>query len=465
MAQPLSTPGSYAAHLRSTLLLSIPVMVGQLGHVLMGFVDNLMIGRLGYVYLSAASLANGVFFIQTVIGMGMTYALAPMIAEAVGAGKPRRAGLIFDQGVWASLVVGSLLTLLVYGSASLLPLLGQPVEDVALADDYLRIISLSVLPMMLFMAGKQMADGHALTLPAMVITLIGLAFNVVANWLLIYGVGVFPRLELNGAGYATLLSRILMMVLMLGYLMWSRRFRIYGILRRALAWHPGLFRRVLALGLPSGFQYFFEVGAFIGAVVMIGWMDNGSLNRAAHQIAIQLASLTYMVVTGISAAAAIRVGEALGRRQGIELRRAGMSGILLGLAFMLVSALVFLVARRTLVSWFTTDAAVVEIAVGLMLLAAAFQLFDGVQAVGVGILRGMQDVRIPTLITFVVYWVLALPVGYLLAFPLGLGLDGIWYSFVGCLGLAALLLSWRFWRLTGRMMQHAPASSGVAVSA
>jgi len=441
----------YAGHVQATVRLSIPVIIGQLGHVLMGFIDTLMIGDLGYVHLSAASLANGAFLLITVLGIGITFAISPLVAEADAGGNPQRAGHYLQQGTWLGLALGMVLAALVLAAGASLPYLDQPPQDVALAQGYTYILAWSALPMMLFLVAKQFADGLALTVPAMVVTLIGLACNTAINWLLIYGHAGFPRLELNGAGYGTLISRLVMMGLMMGYVLRARRFQRYHLLRGWLRLRPPFIRKILRIGLPSGLQYLFEVGAFIGAVVIIGWLENPSASRAAHQIAIQLASITYMVVTGISAGATIRVGQSLGRQQYKELRRAGFTGIYVALAFMLLTAVGFLMGRNYLPQLFVETKAVVELASHLLVFAAAFQLFDGVQAVGVGILRGMQDVRIPTFITLVVYWGISLPVGYLLSGPMGLGVEGIWYGFVLGLGLAAGLLTRRFWRLSGQL--------------
>ena len=446
---------AYGGHLRATLSLSVPVIIGQLGHVLMGFIDNLMIGQLGYVHLSAASLANGAFLLLTVLGIGITFAISPLVAEADAGGRAQQAGRYLRQGMWLGLGLGLGLVGLVMAAGASLPYLDQPPADVALARSYVYILAWSALPMMLFLVAKQFADGLALTVPAMVVTLIGLACNTGLNWLLIYGHLGFPRLELDGAGYGTLISRVVMMGLMIGYVLRARRFRVYALTRGWGRFRPAVMYKILRIGLPSGLQYFFEVGAFIGAVVIIGWLDNPSASRAAHQIAIQLASITYMVVTGISAGATIRVGQALGRQHFLDLRRAGLAGVYVSLGFMLLTAIGFLAGRQVLPRLFIEDLGVIHLASHLLIFAAAFQLFDGVQAVGVGILRGMQDVRIPTLITLVVYWGISLPVGYLLSGPLGLGVVGIWYGFVLGLGLAAVLLTRRFWRLSGRLISQA----------
>lgn len=436
---------SYEKHIRETIHLSMPVVIGQLGNILMGVIDNLMIGDLGYNYLSAASFANGVFFIIIVFGMGITFAISPLVAEADAQGDTEMSESYLRQSIWIAIGSSAILGLLIYGSSFLFPYMNQPEEDVVLAQPYMEILSFSFMPMMLFLVFKQFADGLSVTIAAMQITLLGLVFNTFANWLLIYGNWGFPTLELNGAGYATLGSRIFMMVLMILYVAKSKRFEQYHPFRNLFSWHIPTIRKIIAIGLPSGLQFFFEVGAFAGAAIMVGWI--GAPERAAHQIVISLAATTYMFSSGIAAGTSIRVGNALGRKDMLNVERAGYTGIFLSAVFMLTMALVFVIGKNFFPSFFIDDPYVLEIAATLMLIGAFFQLFDGVQVVALGALRGIQDVRIPTIITFIAYWVIALPVGYSLAFVFDMGVNGLWYSFVVGLGFAAIFLVWRFWKM------------------
>lgn len=453
----------YAHHFRETLYLSIPVIIGQLGFMLMGFIDNLMIGDVSYVHLSAASLANSVFFFILVLGIGIVMAITPLAAEVHAAGDTEKVGDFFRQGSWVGLLVGIVLGGLTLLSAEILPYLNQPPEDVVLAKSYLQIISFSVLPLMLFRVGKSFAEGVSLTKPAMYVVLAGLLFNVFANWLLIYGNWGFPRLELDGAGYGTLASRTFMMILMGTYLFVSKDFREFNLLE---GWHrlkPKVMRRIMDIGLPSGLQYFFEVGAFVGASVIIGTMEDGSVQRAAHQIAIQFGALAYMIVSGLAAGSTIRVGNALGRKDYVNMKRAGMAGIGLGAAFMVVSAIIFLLGRNMLPAMFAEDARVLEIASLLMVFASAFQLFDGIQAVALGILRGIQDVVVPTWIALGSYWGISIPFGCWLAFMFDMGVVGMWYGFVVALGVASVLLTARFWKLTDQMIEEQKRVENLAV--
>lgn len=438
----------YRPHFRETLKLAWPVVIGLMGFNLMGLIDSLMIGELSYVHLSAAALANGVFMILTIIGMGLSFALSPLVAEAEASDQPGRVGDLLRQGTYVGLILAAVLSVLTYFGADALYLMDQPLQDVVLADGYLRILSYSVVPLLVFMIFKQFTDGLSLTRPAMWVTLLGLAVNTLANWLLIYGYWGLPRLELEGAGWGTLISRIVMLVVMVGYVLRSRRFAAYRLSQNWGKLQPNLMKRIAELGLPSGFQHFFEVAAFVGCTVIIGWMDNPSASRAAHQIVLQLASVSFMVVLGFSAAATIRVGQALGRQDLPNLRRAGFTGVMMAVGFMACSGVVFMLARDYFPAFFNDNARVLEISAQLMIMAGFFQVFDGAQAVGVGILRGIQDVKIPTLITFVAYWLISLPTGYVLGIVFDLGVIGVWIGLLVSLFIAGALLNGRFHYLT-----------------
>lgn len=450
----ISTRDTYRHHIRETLSLSIPVIIGQVGQYLMQFIDNLMIGQISYVHLSAGALANIFFFVLTILGLGITFAISPLVAEADGAKQNKKVGEYFVHGIWVSLFASVILGLAVYFGADLMFYMDQPGEDVELAYSYTQILSYSVFPMLLFLVAKQFADGLSLTRPAMYITLLGLGFNTFVNWLLIFGNWGFPRLELDGAGIGTLASRTFMAILMVLYILYHKRFKDYPLREGwlKLKWEP--MKKILDIGLPSGLQYFFEIAAFGGSTLMIGWLTDGSANRAAHQIALQMAAMAYMVVLGFSAGASIRVGNALGRKDYVYVRYAGLAGILLAAVFMAMAGVVFLLGKDAFPTLFTDDPFVISVASKLMMIAGAFALFDGIQGVGVGILRGIQDVRIPTIITFIAYWVINLPVGYFLGFTLGLGVYGIWYGFVISLAITAFFLTWRFRILTRQLIEE-----------
>jgi len=447
MIQTLKTGfNSYKEDLIETLRLSGPVIVAQLGLVLMGVIDNMMIGDIGYEYLSAASLGNSIYFIIAVMGIGITFAISPLVAEADAAGEVSLCGQYLRQGIWAALISSVILCLIMLGLTYLLPYMGQPEQDVVMGTPYLHILNISLIPMLLFLAYKQFSDGLSYTRAAMYVTMIGLVFNVFVNWLLIYGNWGLPRLELIGAGIGTLSSRIFMLLLLGIYISYASRFKAYRPKMDFREWIPKIQKKIFEIGFPSGLQYFFEVGAFGGAVIMIGWI--GIAERSAHQIVINMAAITYMLVSGLAAGAAIRVGHSLGRKDTGGMRKAGFAGIYLSIFIMAIAAAIFVIGKDWLPGLYVDDPHVLMLSAQLMLIGGLFQIFDGVQAVGLSVLRGMQDVKIPTVIAFISYWIIGLPVGYFLAFNWDMGVNGIWYGFVISLFVASVALVYRFHALT-----------------
>jgi MATE family multidrug resistance protein len=320
--------------------------------------------------------------------------------------------------------------------------LDQPAEVLGQAKSYTRILGLGALPIMLFQTYKQFIEGLSVMKPAMVITILANIINAFTNWTLIFGNLGFPALGLDGAGWATFSSRAFMAITLMIYVMNKKYFKQYDVSFHFKNINIPVIKKILSLGFPSGIQYFFEIGAFAFAVIMIGWL--GTEQLAAHQIAINLASISFMIVLGLSMAGGIRVGNAVGEKYVTGVRRAGFTAIFLALCVMSVSGLIFIVFRNYLPTLYIDDETVLSIASSLLIIAALFQLSDGVQAVGIGILRGLTDVKIPTAITFIAYWVVGLPTGYLLAFYFGLDVQGVWIGLLAGLTTSAILLTLRF---------------------
>jgi MATE family multidrug resistance protein len=266
--------------------------------------------------------------------------------------------------------------------------------------------------------------------------------NGLANWVLIFGHLGFPAMGLRGAGIATFITRMGLAVTIACYGYYSPRFRNYNTLHWFKGLDTAVIKRILKIGIPSGFQYFFEIGAFTGSVILIGWLGYHQL--AAHQIAINMAAITFMFAFGISSAAAIRVGNAAGRKDKSATKRAGIAAILLSGSLMAFFGMIFMLFRQYLPAFYIDNARVISIASSLLIIAAFFQVSDGIQAVGIGILRGMADVKIPTVITFIAYWLIGLPGGYVLGFIFNLGVQGIWWGFVLALTASAAMLTTRF---------------------
>ncbi|MFC2188020.1 MATE family efflux transporter [Peijinzhouia sedimentorum] len=440
---------SYREHFRRNITLAYPVVLSQLGQVMVAVVDSAMVGQTGSIPLAAASLANSITFIMIAFAIGISYAITPLIAAADGQGRAREISEILRHGLVLNIFAGLMIFILIASGSGLLHYMGQDPEVVELAIPYMGIIAFSIVPLMVFQTFRQFTEGLSQTRQAMVITIASNLLNVFLNYLLIFGKWGFPALGLNGAGWATLISRVVMATAMFLFVAYAPRFASYIKKLQFKRFYRERFNRLLGLGIPSGMQFLFEVSAFSLAAVMVGWLGADAL--AAHQIGISLASITFMMASGVSAASTIRIGNQLGRKDIPTLRVAGFSNFLLIVAFMAVSGVLFIVFRDFLPTLFITDADVIATASSLLIIAAFFQIFDGVQVVSLGILRGLQDVKVPTLATFVAYWIIGLPVGYLLAFEFGYGIKGVWYGLSIGLGITAVTLFYRFDQLTRKL--------------
>ncbi|MBO0939554.1 MATE family efflux transporter [Fibrella sp. HMF5335] len=446
------------ANLTDTLRLSIPIVIAQLSTTLMGLTDNLFVGRLlGAVPLGAAGLANSMSFLLSSIGIGGLPVVAALVAQAGGRNNAAKINQLYRAGLRVALLLSLALGLVVAVVALNFDWLGQTAEVNAIARPFMLILSASNVPLFVFIAARQLGDGLRFPRVSMTITIAALALNALFNYLFILGIGPFPKLGVQGSAVATLLSRVFMAVAMLTYIHRSGLFREY--VQPAFSALPvrEFVRDILRLGLPSGLTFFFEIALFTAAMVIIGWL--GADRLAAHQIAINMASSTYMMATGISSAAAIRVGAALGRGDRDGVRRAGLAAFLLSAMLMGTAGLVFILFNTTLVNLYISDAPgrgtadVIRIAATLVFLAGFFQLSDGIQAVGIGTLRGLSDVNVPTLITLFSYWLVALPTSYLLGFTFGYDAVGVWLGLLVGLSVAAVLLTVRFFQLAERVKE------------
>jgi MATE family multidrug resistance protein len=433
---------SFKKHITETFNLAYPVIIGQLGFIMMGVVDSVMVGDLGPVPLAGASLGNSIFLLVFIIGMGLAMSVTPLIAILVGAKRFSECGIYFRQSFIVNMVLGLILMSIVFFASNLFEYLNQPHAVVVQASPYTKIIALSIVPAMLFHTYKQFIEGFSIMKPAMIIAIVANIVNAFANWVFIYGNLGMPSLGLSGAGWATFSSRIFMAVVIMIYVMNKEYFKQYDVNFHFKKINFPVIKKILSVGLPSGFQYFFEVGAFSFAVIMIGWLGTNPL--AAHQIAINLASITFMAVLGISIAGGIRVGNAVGKKDIAEVRRAGFTAIMSGASVMFICGIIFVTFNKFLPTLYINDKAVIKIASSLIIIAAIFQVSDGTQGVGIGVLRGLTDVKIPTLITFIAYWIIALPVGYLLGFIFNLGVQGVWIGLLIGLTASATMLTIRF---------------------
>jgi MATE family multidrug resistance protein len=443
---------SFQAELRTLLRLAGPIILSQLGIVLTGVADTVQVGRMAgdaKYALDAAGVANGVWITVSILGLNALGIVAPLISKAREAGDDEEISRLYRASqrvaVLAALGCGAIVAVLAWQFSVFRQT--PPVEE--LAVPYLFLLVTSTLPFFWFTALRQLSDGLSHTRLAMLVTLSALLLNVLLNHVLINGVWGFPAWGLNGAGVATLFSRLYMAGAQWVLLRRTARFRPYLDWPVRARWWGTHVRKIFRIGIPSGMQGFFEIAVFSLAAVMVGWLGEEQL--AAHLIAISPASVTYMMVTGVAAAGGIRVGAGLGQQNPAGIRQSGITALLLGGSFMLLTCLIFLLVPEWIVGLYIRDATVAPIAIALVRLAGLFQLVDGIQAVSLGILRGLADVNVPTAITLVAYWGVGLPVGALLTFGLGMDVTGIWLGLTAGLAVAAVLLSSRFFLRVRRL--------------
>ncbi len=437
---------NYRSHVRPNFLLAYPVMLSMLGQVMTGVADSVMIGWTGATPLAASSFANIFFSIPLFFGIGVSYAITPLVALAEGAGDKNKIIDTLKNGGLINLVTGFVLVALIFLAEPFMGFLGQPEEVVTLGIPYLSIIAISIIPTMIFQTYRQFAEGLQRTRAAMIIVVASNLLNIFLNYILIFGKYGFPAMGLNGAGWATLIARVVMAISMMLYVYHGRKFQSYKAGFSVGNYSRALISKMLHIGLPAGSQFIFEAGAFGFSAIMMGWLGTTAL--AAHQIAINLATISYMTTSGLAAAATIRVGNFWGQRDKQNLRASAYTMIGMAGCLMTAWALLFIFGRYLLPSLYIEDQAVIELTASLLIIAAFFQLSDGIQVVAAGALRGLQDVKIPSALIFVSYWVIALPLGYWLAFPLEMGAIGIWIGLCLGLTLTATAMVVRFNRLS-----------------
>ena len=420
---------------RRTLALAAPIAAGHVSQMLMGLADTVMVGSVGVVPLAACAFANTVLMIPFIFGFGLLAGVSVRASHAFGAGRPQNCGEVLRAGTVLALVVGTAVALGVHAGIPLLPWLGQPPEVNAACVNYLLLCGWSVVPVYLTTVPKSLAEALARPWVPFWLMIGGVLINVLLNWVLIYGNLGAPRMGLDGAGLATLLARVVTMILMFAYVLLAPGLRI----SRPAQWLAGgmgpEMRPLLAIGLPAGAMQLSEISGFAFGSLMMGWLSINAM--AAHQIAITCAATTFMLPLGLSQAVSVRVGHARGAGEADRCKAVIFGALGLAVAIMAGFAVMFLTAGKLIAGWFVAAPAIVMLATQLMRMAAFFQIFDGIQIVCSGALRGFEDARMPMIIGVLAYWVVALPVSYVGAFRLGFGAEGIWFGFVMGLAVAA----------------------------
>jgi MATE family multidrug resistance protein len=451
----------YTKEFQYNLKLASPVIVGLLGHTFVQLVDNIMVGQLGTAELAAVSLGNSFFFVAMSLGIGFSTAITPLVAETDGAKDIAAGRNVFIHGLLLCTFIGFFLSLAVLVSKPLLYQMGQPEEVVVLAFPYLKWVAISLIPLISFQGFKQFSEGLSHTRPAMYATLLGNVINVVLNYFLIFGFWIFPKMGVEGAAIGTLVSRCSMLVFMAFYVRFNKHFIAFaqGIVWKKSDWN--LFKKIIRLGFPSALQMFFEVVFFTAAIWLSGFL--GKNPQAANQIALNLSSMTFMFAMGLGVTAMIRVGNQKGKGDFITLKRVAYSIFLLIFLFDILFCIFFLIMNSYL-PWIYLDGsnplqitdvrAVVQMASTLLIVSAFFQISDGLQAVVLGALRGLQDVNIPALITFFSYGIFGFPISYYLGLHTSMGATGIWIGLLSGLTASAILLYIRFNYMTKKLIEN-----------
>ena len=442
---------NYYQHIRNSIYLAFPIMLSQLGHVVVGVVDSLMVGRLGTEELAAVSLSNSFFNFVLLFGIGLSYGITPLISSSKGENKNKSIGVILYNGLLINFLFAFFLSLILIISKFILLELDQNKNVLELTFPYLDVIAISLIPLMIFQTFKQYIEGLGFTKQPMVISVLANVLNIVLNYLLIFGVGGFPRLEVLGAGYASLISRVFMMFCIIIYVLQTKKFNNFINQLNFLSIKRKIINKILAIGVPSGFQFVFEIGSFSIAAVMIGWFGAEAL--ASHQIALNLASITYMIATGISASSMISLGYFYGKKNYSDLKKSGYANFIIVSIMMGIFGVLFILFRKELPAFYIDDPDVIILASNLIIIAALFQIPDGIQSVGLGVLRGIRDTKVPTLVTFVAYWIIAIPLCYFLGITKNYGPIGIWIGLMMGLWIAAIFHLLRFSYITKKIIR------------
>ena len=450
----------WRAEIAETIHLALPIAFTQLGQVAMMTSDLVLVGRLGDKAVAAAALAQIVLFVGFMLGMGLTSAVAPLAAQAFGAHEPRMVRRALRVGLWASLILGAPLLVIQLQGERILLVLGQEPEAARLAGLYLAGLAWSMVPSWWFIAVRSFMGAVNRPEPALWITLAAIPINTLLAYALIFGAFGFPRLEMTGAGVATTLVNIGMCAAGFWVSYTQHPFRKYRVLGRFWRADWPLLWKLVVVGAPISGSFLLEYGLFASAAVMIGWL--GTTQLAAHQIALQVAAIVFMVPLGISMAATVRVGQAVGRNDPASTRRAGFAAIGLAAGFMSMMVVLIVALRHVIPLAFLNagegDAdATIMLAATLLTIGSTFFIVDGIQTVAAGALRGLNDTRVPMAFAAVSFWAVGFVASYALGFPAQLGVAGVWIGFTLGLVLYAVLLTWRFNVLTRRSYMPAVA--------
>lgn len=441
---------------KQTLTLALPVMLTQLGQVSVQLFDNIIVGKLlGANALAAVSLGNALFISVFIFGLGISFAIPPLVSEAHSQNDHDRINSVFRHGFILNIVVGLVLMGLLLGFVPLLRFLNQPPEIIPDTQAFLFVMAFSVIPFMAFQTMREVSEGLGYTIGVTKATIIANVINIALNYVFIKGLFGFPAMGVKGSALATLTARIFMMVFIYYVMMkhpTTKRY-IKDFALKITTFSKEMFNKMLKLGLPTAFQMFFEVTAFAGAAFICGLVSAKDI--ASHQIALSMASFTFNLCIGFSVASTVMIGRKMGERNFVELKEIGINNIKITFIYMFLCGMFFILGRHILPTFFTQkeDVEVIQLASQLLIIAALFQLSDGIQVTTLGALRGMQDVKIPSYLTFIAYWLITIPLGYFLTVTMKMGALGMWIALGLGLTISAVLLVTRFLKLSNKRIQ------------
>jgi len=442
----MTHPTTYSGHAKAVLILGLPLIGSHIAQMAIQITDTVMMGWYGVPDLAAMVLAGSVFFLLFIVGSGFAFAVMPMVANAAGANDDAQVRRVTRMGFWASAFFAVFVLPIMWWSKALLLLLGQEPVVASLAQDYLRIAAAGLLPSLFVMVIKSYLAALERTQIVLWVTIVGAVLNGVLNYALIFGNWGAPELGIQGAAIASVMMPIASIPLLLIYI--ARNMPEHALFQRIWRFDRVAFGQVFRLGLPIGLTNLAETALFSATAIMMGWV--GTLELAAHGIALQWTAVAFMVHVGLSNAATVRAGRAVGRVDDVGLRRGGITTLVMALALSCITVVLFLSVPDLLIGVFLDRAEpardqITAIGIGLLAMAALFHVADSAQVIALGLLRGVQDARVPLIMAVISYWLVGMPAGYLFGFTFGYGAVGIWMGLLCGLTLAAVLLNYRFW--------------------
>lgn len=442
-------------HTKRLFQLALPVMITQVGQVTVQLFDNIMVGKLlGADALASVSLANGVFFSIFVLALGFSLAIPPLVAEAHSQNDHTRINRIFRHGFLLNMTIAIFLVIIMLFSLPLLYHLNQPEHIIPDTESYLRITIISIIPFMVFQTMREVSEGLSFTIGVTKATIIANVINIVLNYVFIKGLFGITPMGVDGSAYASFIARVFMVIFIFIVMRKHPTTKRYmdDFSLKAKLFQKSMFRKLIKLGVPTALQMFFEITAFAAAAFICGLIS--ATDIAAHQIALSMASFTFNLCIGFSIATTIMAGNRFGEKNYVELRSVGINNLKIVFIFMTICGLIFIAGRNIFPTFFTQkeDLEVIILASQLLIIAALFQLSDGLQILALGVLRGMQDVKIPSIITFIAYWIITIPLGYYLCVTLEMGAYGMWIALGVGLTISAWLMIRRFLKLSNKMI-------------